>query len=84
MCHEDPILDTVTTMGIITFLQRIACHKFTIIAGSKRNHSTQTFGGVDVMGERLAEEVLFFCLNQSHVLLSSSRLQKHLLSLFRL
>jgi hypothetical protein len=26
-------------------------------AGSKRNHSTQTFDGVDVMGERLAEEV---------------------------
>ncbi|VVA90677.1 unnamed protein product [Arabis nemorensis] len=28
-----------------------------VVHCSKRNHSTQTFGGVDVMGERLAEEV---------------------------
>ena len=28
-----------------------------LFAGSRRNHSTQTFDGVDVMGQRLAEEV---------------------------
>lgn len=36
------------------------------VAGSKRNHSTQTFDGVDVMGERLAEEV---CVSFSRLLL---------------
>lgn len=28
-------------------------------SGSERNYSTLTFDGVDVMGERLAEEVCF-------------------------
>lgn len=38
---------------------KINCILFTCNAGSKRNSSMSTLDGVDVMGDRLAEEVCY-------------------------